>query len=368
MGSWANNLHVKAESTDAVVAAIRAILGQGGYTVTLDKPRHAYARTATESGGDETIGGAGEGGFPDDDVEDVDDESWREDAELEDDDDFDDEFDAADDEFDEIPDDPASDRRLIITEPHNGWIGILDNDLGGSQDLAIKLSARLHTDVLGVLVNDSDAWYYVFYREGRQTDEFDSSGGSCGDDAGDVSPELAAAMERGDEEEIERLVEKEVWAHAPQGPINMPDGSQLLPPELAALRAQIKSGKSTFWQRMRCRWLWIKFLFKLASGKYRPHGLGMGFDIPRKTPLDPASLEDHLARIKQFFPGMDEAELRRLLPVSRFPAEDLLADFLRFIGLPKLYAYLSYDYLEDYGTGELRADGIRLAHELRFER
>jgi hypothetical protein len=141
-----------------------------------------------------------------------------------------------------------------------------------------------------------------------------------------------------------------------------------LPPELAALRAQIKSGKSTWWQRMRCRWLWLKFLVKLATGRYRPHGMGMGFDIPRKTPLDAASLDDHLARIKQFFPRMVEAELRRLLPVSRFPAEDLLADFLRFVGLPKLYAYLSYDYLEDFGTRELRADGIRLAHELRFER
>jgi hypothetical protein len=373
MGSWSNSLHVKADSIADVVAAIRVILGKDRFVVTLDEPRRKFARTASAkragAEGDEPTVLPFHGQERDDADEPLDDDLTGElDEDLdEDDDDFDDDFDADDGDFDEPPDGDVNDRRLIFTETHNGWIGVLDNDFGGLHALAGPLSARLHTDVMAVCVNDSDAWYYVIHRDGRQWDEFDSSGGSCDDD-GEISPELAAAMERGDEEEVERLVEKELWAHAPQGPINMPDGSQFLPPELAQLRALIASGKATWWQRLRCRWLWVKFLFKLISGRCRPHGMAMGFDIPLKNPLDADTLDQHLARLAEVFPRMDREQLRRLLPVSRFPAEDLLADFLRFVGLPKLYAYLSYDYLEDFGTGELKADGIRLAHELRLER
>ena len=385
MGSWSNSLHVKAESVDAVVAAIRELLSKDRYVVTLDQARRKVVRTAAdkEASGEEptVLPFRGDEGREDDvavyqswdEHDELDDELDDEaDDELTDDDDFDDDFDAADGEFDdgefdEAAEDGANDRRLIITEAHNGWIGVLDNDFGGLHALAQPLSKRLHTHVMAVLVNDSDAWYYVLYRDGRQSDEFDSSGGMCDDD-GENPPDLAAAMERGDEDEIERLMVKAVSAHMPQGPINLPDGTQLLPPELAELSVLVKSGKASWWQRLRYRWLWVKFVFKLITGRYRPHGMSMGFDIPRKAPLDTDSLDQHIARLLEFFPRMDQEQIRRLLPVSRFPAEELLADFLGFIRLPKLYAYLSYDYLEDFGTGELKADGIRLAHELRFER
>jgi hypothetical protein len=374
MGSWANSLHVKGDSTQAVVAAIRAILGRDGFKVTFDEPRRKFARTAAEAGGDETAGGTTFRPFPsdDDDGHGASSQSWHEDDELDDDepddDDFDDDFDAADDEFDEPPGADVSDRRLIVTEPRDGWIGVLDNDFGGLHALAGKLSAQLHTDTLAVCVNDSDAWYYVLYRDGREYDQYDSSGGECDDDAGDVPREVQAAMERGDEEEVERLLEKELWSHAPKGPINMPDGAQLMPPELVSLMQKVHSGKATWWQRVRYRWLWVKFIFKLITGRYQPHGEKFGFEIPRLAALDTDSLDQHLARLREVFPRLDEPQVRRLLPVSRFPAENLLADFLGFIRLPKLYAYLSYDYLDDFGTSELRADGIRLAHELRFER
>ena len=70
----------------------------------------------------------------------------------------------------------------------------------------------------------------------------------------------------------------------------------------------------------------------------------------------------------EFFPGADQAALQRLLPQSRFPAEDLLKEFLEIIGLPPLYAYLSYDYRSDFGRKELAREGIVKVEEVRFVR
>ncbi|MGZ7274476.1 hypothetical protein ACXWPL_09590, partial [Streptococcus pyogenes] len=84
-------------------------------------------------------------------------------------------------------------RRLSIFKPVAGWVGILDNDLGGAATLARELSRVLQTDTLLVCVNDSDSWAYSFHRHGEQADEFDSSGEEPGAES-EVDPELEDAI------------------------------------------------------------------------------------------------------------------------------------------------------------------------------
>ena len=74
--------------------------------------------------------------------------------------------------------------------------------------------------------------------------------------------------------------------------------------------------------------------------------------------MDKLTLAAHVRALRDFFPRAEADGLRRLLPQSRFPSEELLREFLMQIGLPPLYAYLSYDYREDFGADELAENGI----------
>jgi hypothetical protein len=310
MGSWANSLHVKHTDAQTVAKAVRALALTSGYQLELAAARAAAGIGATEA--------AWEGSAP------------------------------------QLP------RSVCIYEPSNGWVGILED--GDIQSLARGLSARLDTDTLLVSVNDSDAWGYQLQRRGVEVDSFDSLGNDSDDEAA-LSPELEAAMERGDEAEIDRLVQRELLDHAPEGPITLADGSALLPPEMALLRDRIRARQASLWERIRYRWLWVRLLFRIGSGGARA---GAGFDIPHTTAMSAADLEQHLTQLLNFFPRASESALRRLLPQSRFPAEDVLADFLATVGLPPLYAQLSYAYLEDFDAEQLADGGIVPTAELHF--
>ena len=84
----------------------------------------------------------------------------------------------------------------------------------------------------------------------------------------------------------------------------------------------------------------------------------MGFDIPRATPLDAATLRQLVERAKAVFPQANEKALRDLLPLNRFPSEELLRKFLQIVDLPGVYADLNYDYLQDHTVEELTGEGI----------
>src|SRR5262249_12448187 len=130
-------------------------------------------------------------------------------------------------------------RGVCVFQPVGGWVGVLDT--GDADELARGLSARLGTEALFVLVNDSDSWAYLLYRGGRLLDEFDSSGDTLDD--GEFPPEVAAALARGDERAAADLLEREMLARAPQGPIWFPNGRAAPPPALALLRERIREGR-----------------------------------------------------------------------------------------------------------------------------
>lgn len=329
MGSWANSLQVRHRDARVVAEAIRAVLTDEGYLPDASPPRAAAVPVTLRAewpGGHSTA----VGDFPADSGP--------------------------------VYGDPDGPREVCVYQPVQGWVGVLDS--GDVTRLAPALAGRLDTEAILVLVNDSDSWVYELYRGGVRIDAFDSSGED--DDDGAPSPELRAAAERGDQREVERLAERDLLAHAPQGPVVLHDGTALRPPELALLGQRVRAGHATFRERWRYWWLTARFLFRLLTGRLRPDRLPFGFDIPRATPLDDAALQRHLAHLLAVFPQASEVTLRRLLPQSRFPAEDLLADFLATVGLPPLYAQLSHGYLEDFTDGELADAGIRLASTLRF--
>jgi hypothetical protein len=325
MGSWANSLHVRHNDAAAVADAIRTIVEEAGYRI--DRRPHRPAAAGVLQG---LLTGHGVSGHDSDaDV------AWEQDD---------------------------LSRGVCIYQPVNGWVGILDS--GDILELAQDLSAQLQTDTLLVMVHDSDSWYYELRRKDHVFDEFDSAGDLADD--GDMSPELQSALERSDEGEIERLMERELLAHAPRGPIVMHDGSTMLPPEMALLRSRIQAGRATLADRLRYRWLWVRLMFRTLTGRMGPGGLRFGFDIPRTNPPGDVELRRHGARIHTIFPEANEAALGRLLSQNRFPAEDLLADFLAILGLPSLYAQLSFNYLEDFTNDDLAEEGIEHAAELRF--
>src|SRR5262245_12603792 len=139
MGSWANSLHVRAVSTAAVADAVRAILLDSGHRVHTGRPAPAAASRILPF----------RAGVQDAD-EDRDEDDWDADAE-------------------ESAGGDGNVRSVRLFEPRRGWVGVLDSE--PFSGLAQQLSARLNTDALSVLVNDSDAWYYELHRRGRSLDE-----------------------------------------------------------------------------------------------------------------------------------------------------------------------------------------------------
>jgi hypothetical protein len=367
MGSWANSLHVRHKDPQAVIEAIKSLMAQG--LAGAEYPDFEPAVAAESRPRSDRFSLGPKSRFDEDDFDPADLDDAADDFESEEfDGDYGGEYDP--DDFDGDDDDDAFDdggpqeRRLSIFQPAAGWVGILDSDLGGLATLARELSRVLRTDTLLVAVDDSDSWGYQFHRDGQPVDEFDSSGDPSGNDA-EASPELEDAIARGDEDAVAEIITREAMAYAPEGPITMHDGSEMIPPHIFVIQQRMAEGKATFWERWRYRLWWLRFLYRALRGKVG--GGEFGFDIPRSVPLDEATLSRHVANIRDFFPSADEAALRKLLPKSRFPSENLLVEFLTIVGLPGLYGLLNYDYQRDHSKRELAGEGIVRVADLRFD-
>jgi hypothetical protein len=199
------------------------------------------------------------------------------------------------------------------------------------------------------------------HRNGVPFDEFDSAGGDFDDDGAEPTGEWLAAMENEDEEKLHELL----MSKAPKN-VKFPSPDIGIPFQIATLGAKIATGQATFWERLKYRWLSLKFLFKLLTGGFSEEKMDFGFDIPH-TEINDEDLDKHIERTKAFFPNASDEELRKLLPKCRFPSEDLLRKYLAIVGLPWFYAYLSYSYLSEHSEQELKSHGIVPATELRFD-
>lgn len=333
MGSWANSYHVRSNDPSAVLDAIRTILVESGHRLQGDEPARPVSVGRRRRGRPHILRNP----FPTSD-------------------DFDE---------DDVEEDRDDQRNLCVYRAVNGWVGVLDSE--PFSDLTMQLSARLKTDTLSVMVNDSDSWLYSLIRRGQPFDEFDSSGEDPNGEGDEMSPELQAALERGNQREIEELIEREMMAHAPSSPIYFPFGGIAPPVEMTFLAQRLREGRGTFRDRLRYGWLWIRYRITKMLAVFGRQPMDFGYDSPRATPLDNDTLEQHIERIREIFPSANVKELRKLLPLNRFPSENLLADFLEIVGLPRYYAYLNYRYLEEHTDEELAEEGIVRVAVLRFQ-
>jgi len=315
MGSFANSLHLKCDSDERVAESIADILGEQGWRVTA-KP---------------------------------------------------------------LPDDAGLGmaspiRGLRISAPANGWVSVLDSDLGGAHGLTSELAARLGTHAIFFLVNDSDSWSYLLADSQGSVSEFDSMPEDEDEDfdeeslgqlnqATDAALRMQSLMR--DPAQMQRLQQL---------------GAQMLaeaPPEIRELEAKMRSGQFNPADMQRYH-AWSvqqmpKYLAQLDSS------LGGLFSAARPAPkkkqpkrkLNKAQKATQQRRLDQLrpllAPGVTDEQVQDAFDKRAVFAEEVLAEFLQLLGIPDFYANLSYRYLDESTPEELSAQGIRFIHDLRFE-
>jgi len=90
---------------------------------------------------------------------------------------------------------------FLLAPDIRGWIGIFPSDHGQDAKVSRAISRRLRSEVLHTLVHDGDIFAYLYYRDGRLTDEY-----SCRPDYfGEVSARKRRAL-RGKPEELRGLL------------------------------------------------------------------------------------------------------------------------------------------------------------------
>lgn len=307
MGSFANSIHVRSNDATAVVAALEDALASAGF---------AASGEATEQAG---VG-------------------------------------------------PAQ-RGIHVSEVRDGWVSVLDSNLGASRALAQELSSRLDTVVLAVLVNDSDSWLYGLFDRGHLRDEFESvdEDEEAGGGSADVSQvgELLQLVQSRDEAGIQRLL-------GPQIERMRSEMEATMPPDILEIYRRMQQGQATPDENRQYA-LWVQKSMRqqaprLSLGGGLLSGLFSRRSAPAKRPT--TRLKAHLEHLRPVLaPGVTDKKVLQALGKQSDFAEEDLRDFLPLVGIAALYAFVGYDYLPEMGEAELEAAGIRFTvHRLYLPR
>ena len=317
MGSYANSLHVRADRSEHVVAAIHDLLGE---------------------------------------------QEWQPTDELPD---------------EEAPlGIPSLRRALVISAPSGGWVSILDSDLMGIHELGPQLAERLGTTAIFFLVNDSDGWSYLLAEASGKTSAFDTldEDGANGDDADDLAglgeklANVEALMSDGSFQERMAQMQQQMMASAPpeiqECEARMRSG--------AATPADMQRYQAWAMQEM------PKFqgqLSEMLGGLLNFAGQPSGGESKKSKVKAKTTRQQKTAqrkRLEKLRPllvaGVDDEQVQAALDQRAVFAEETLANFLPLLGIPAHYAYLDYHHLRDTTPEELAAEKIRFVHELKFER
>jgi hypothetical protein len=309
MGSFANGLHVKCDDSRRVAAGIESILGQLGWQPTAKAPGRA---------------------------------AWP---------------------------GPATLRGVRVSAPLNSWVSILDTDLLGAHTLAGALAKDLETHAIFCMVNDSDSWCYLLAEPTGEVSEFDSVGETDEDvseeDLAQLQEKVAALqgmMSDGSWQQRIQQMHVEMMADAPA--------------EIREIEASMRSGKVTPAQMQQ---------YQAWAIQQMPKFMGQlgGFMEAFKQPVRPAAKKNpkrrskaeraaQRKRLEQLRPLLAEdatdEQVQEVFEKQAAFAEDVLAEFLRLLGIPDYYANLSYRYLEETRDDELNARHIQFVHHFRFEK
>ncbi|MDP7018724.1 MAG: hypothetical protein QGG36_23190 [Pirellulaceae bacterium] len=254
---------------------------------------------------------------------------------------------------------PSPHRALHISDPHRGWIGVLDSDMLGSTALAAEVSQRLQTCCIHILVNDSDSWHYVLYRSGLQHDAFDSSGGAAFDFPDDDLP-LDAAPDVG-----QLRIFRESMDEIEQG---MQDLHQQLdrgtPDDIVAIQNRVETGEATPEDYNRLA-EWIQSQAADLTSQFDDL---IGGGASQSEPTSTANAVQHFSKLTSILPdSVTDEQLGAILSRRAIFAEEVLGDFLELIGVQPFFANLSYRYLRESTEAELAEAAIRLFSHLKYK-
>ncbi|MHB8901113.1 MAG: hypothetical protein ACYC6Y_20380 [Thermoguttaceae bacterium] len=309
MGSFANSLHVRSDDAEAVADQIRQLLGSRGFRAAGD------TSTLDCDAGDPSV------------------------------------------------------RALQVAEARDGWVGVLDNDLLGLLSLAQELSSRLQTHAICVMVNDSDSWHYELFHKGKEVDGFDSPGSSPLLDLNELPEDM---LEMPDADELAEAMGTIMG----QMPALADLVQALLPPEMQEIQRKITDGTATPEQAEQ----FSRWSRQLAAGAAEK------FNAARETPAGDwpvteadaggngraasgSELENHLRHLRPLLAsGVQPQRVREILAENATFAEEPMADFLETLGVNRVYAQLSYQYLADFTPEQIEDEGIGFREPLVFVR
>jgi hypothetical protein len=309
MGSFANALHVKCDDSRRVAAGIESILGQLGWQPTAKAPGRA---------------------------------AWP---------------------------GPATLRGVRVSAPLNSWVSILDTDLLGAHALAGALAKDLETHAIFCMVNDSDSWCYLLAEPTGELSEFDSAENADEDFSGEDLDQLQARvaglqamMADGAWQQRIQQVQTEMMAQAP--------------PHIRELETTMRSGKAMPAQMQQYQ-AWAiqqmpKFMEQfgeLVSAFKQPAPPAKKKNPKRPSKGERAAQRKRLDQLRPLLAeGTTDEQVHEVFEKQAVFAEEVLAEFLRLLGIPDYYANLSYRYLEETRDDELNARHIQFVHHFRFER
>jgi hypothetical protein len=270
---------------------------------------------------------------------------------------------------------PSTLRGLHVSAPHESWVSILDSDLGGAHSLASELAQSLKTYAIFVLVNDSDSWSYLLADPSGSISEFDSDENADDDDfeggdlveAGAAIGQLQSLMRDGSALQRFQEMQAKIMAAAPS--------------EIRAAETRIKAGQGTAADmRQYQAWAMTEMpkhaaeMRQMFAGALNPlKALSAAGGAQRKqrqsSKAERAAARERLKRLRPILvDGVTDEEVASVLEKSATFAEDVLADFLRLVGINDYYANLGYQYLDEMKPTELAAHDVRFARHLTFER
>ncbi|HVW03123.1 MAG TPA: hypothetical protein VHB77_22370 [Planctomycetaceae bacterium] len=253
-------------------------------------------------------------------------------------------------------------RGIDVSEPHGGWVCVLDSDLACMLEFTPSLARHLNTAAITALVNDSDSWCYFLYDGEQQIDAFDSSGGL------EAMDELIDLEELDPNDFSARMSSLEA------------DIGDRFPTEIREIQARAAAGKMQPGDMAKLQeWMetgWPKLIAELTGDVNQLiHDFDDGEVSGRispvaddgDAPIDDETMQEHVALLRPYLPlDVTDRQLQQVLEKRAVFAEELLAEFLELLGVGGFGANLSYRYAREYGDEELAQSGWPFPWQFRF--